>query len=599
MSQRPLGRLLVMLGLLLGGTAGPLLSVPSVAAQEPERYDLAATRLPPETFEIEDPGEGFGLNSGRPFPVEELVATEFEGDRSLEADFEETGWLGSHLHQCWVLASADPEEIATGYSLLVSQFEDADGAEAAYELFANDDDLVETDLELGDATRIAEVTVPAGGPVDRDTQALQLTFLTDDVVALIQIGNVTVDELPDVEQFEPVAEALLERIEAVRAGEGPGLGALVQQVEFAGQAPTLGYYRRLDGVTTRRASETEEAAISLTGEEAEHVYFHQQGGPSPDAAGGDLLYIVYLYAFGDADAAEAFVEDAEDFLLESRRVEEAQTVDLDDPVGDSAVGVEFSGATSAGRPYVATGIFAQVENLVARVSISSLDGDEAPPLGPVEALAGGQVACLEAGECPDIVSLADALSGDLDASADDDPTADDDTDRDEPSADDDTSDDDTRDDDATDRTGGDEVYESPTYGYTISWDGDVWELEDESSRRGEDLLVLTGEPGTVRFLGTEAYSLPDDCLEGAVEELLDDPEFEDFTQAGAGEDEPYEGEGLLGPYTGYTDGETGVHLECVALPDGDGVLLVTFITPLADFADTFPLFVELLEGVEL
>ena len=129
----------------------------------------------------------------------------------------------------------------------------------------------------------------------------------------------------------------------------------------------------------------------------------------------------------------------------------------------------------------------------------------------------------------------------------------------------------------------DTTYRSPTYGYAIPYDDNDWQLVDDRSDDEIDTFVITNDISVVTFTGEPAIGDDADCLNAAGDALLTEAAFRDFDPAVTNGDEPYGGDGILGPYTGYTDGDTAVYLECGLSPDGNIEIVVRVIARLDAF----------------
>jgi hypothetical protein len=81
-------------------------------------------------------------------------------------------------------------------------------------------------------------------------------------------------------------------------------------------------------------------------------------------------------------------------------------------------------------------------------------------------------------------------------------------------------------------------YQSPTYGYAVTWDAD-WTVVRSTSDEGQDQLVLSQGPIRATFHGVPAGdgttlpTDPDDCLEAIVERVATDPAIANFGPAPA------------------------------------------------------------------
>ena len=152
------------------------------------------------------------------------------------------------------------------------------------------------------------------------------------------------------------------------------------------------------------------------------------------------------------------------------------------------------------------------------------------------------------------------------------------------------------------------AYQSPTYGFTLEWDEDVWEVDEASSEDDVDRLVLTAEASTVTVEAMEAFDGDAEaCVAAAEDEIADRPGVDDVEVL---EDE--QGPIAVGDeeyayaYYGYSeeqrDGETQdlfEYVECSVLDDGASVIRISQVAPISEAeAETDALF-DLLDGLEL
>ncbi|MGI8643362.1 MAG: hypothetical protein ACR2LS_04525 [Thermomicrobiales bacterium] len=134
-------------------------------------------------------------------------------------------------------------------------------------------------------------------------------------------------------------------------------------------------------------------------------------------------------------------------------------------------------------------------------------------------------------------------------------------------------------------------YESPAYGYTLEWDEDLWEVDEERTAAGtRDVLVLTYvDGGTLYVEGYDAYDGdPADCLDGSSAEIL---EFDDVSNAEPLEDEngdiiAGEDDGVV--FAAYSldiqDTSAVAFFSCQTLVEDEAVLAFSVIMP-EDVAD--------------
>jgi hypothetical protein len=158
-----------------------------------------------------------------------------------------------------------------------------------------------------------------------------------------------------------------------------------------------------------------------------------------------------------------------------------------------------------------------------------------------------------------------------------------------------------------DETGVDDnQYESPTYGYVIEWDEDVWEVGDEVvDDDGYDALQLASDLG---FLFLEGYEGddgdPELCLAAAEEDLADHDGVDDVSTSRSLDPPPGRDVDESAVFTyEQTDEddetlELAEYVECHALTD-DAVLRVTLQTLEDDYEDAAADAADVLDTLEL
>ena len=114
-------------------------------------------------------------------------------------------------------------------------------------------------------------------------------------------------------------------------------------------------------------------------------------------------------------------------------------------------------------------------------------------------------------------------------------------------------------------------YESPQYGYTVTWES-PWEVDDAStSRRRGDVLTLAADDATLRFTGQAAEGEPADLLETTIGTLLEDQPQVDLVADDPDADAP----------SAVLEGNTNqILLEVHAVADGDAFVLVELQAPI-------------------
>jgi hypothetical protein len=191
---------------------------------------------------------------------------------------------------------------------------------------------------------------------------------------------------------------------------------------------------------------------------------------------------------------------------------------------------------------------------------------------------------------------------------------DDDRDRGDDDADEDEDDDrDAAEDDEDERevdTGLDgDAYQSPTYGYTLEWDPDVWEATTADSEDEGDTLVLTSRRSNLYFwAGTGYYPDPNDCLEDMADFMSTDEGVDDWEPLEDGDGEPVAGKRRGRAWAAFTltytteDGdeyENANYIECRTLDEGEATLVIIHITSQDAYEDEAEAVAEVLDTIEL
>lgn len=137
-----------------------------------------------------------------------------------------------------------------------------------------------------------------------------------------------------------------------------------------------------------------------------------------------------------------------------------------------------------------------------------------------------------------------------------------------------------------------DAYTSPTYGYSLEWDGDIWQVaEDQGGGNSRDVLRLDYIDGG--FLIVEGYDDydgdPEDCLDGSSAEVLDLDAVEDSEPLEDRRGDAIEGEEDGVAFIAYTLdlGTNSVvgYFTCQTLVEDEAVLAFSLVVP-EDVADT-------------
>jgi predicted metalloprotease len=151
-------------------------------------------------------------------------------------------------------------------------------------------------------------------------------------------------------------------------------------------------------------------------------------------------------------------------------------------------------------------------------------------------------------------------------------------------------------------------YESPTYGYTLEWD-ESWEIGQEFSERGYDLLQLARNQSTLWIEGQQGFA--GDyvaCLEDSVAAFDDEPGVSDVDPVLDEAGEPIvedDGTVALAVYTFTVELDEGDPREgaalfaCATLLPGEAVIEVTHLAPRDDFEAEVAAAAEVLESLTI
>ncbi|MGH2561907.1 MAG: hypothetical protein ACRDJH_22825, partial [Thermomicrobiales bacterium] len=352
-----------------------------------ELLDLPAMALLPDDL----PHEGYGVLGGRPVQPE-------PGDDDYDY------WLGDYS---LILALPDPDNPAVGGRLIISYVTQyTEEIYAAFRLFDEqelarvDGDLIEGAPTFGDASylaRIAGITPESRLPYQR----LEIAFSIDTLVAMVAIEDYIGQE-PALEEIEALAEIMVDRIDAVRADEQPGLSAKLLRLEtgndFRVDYDSLEIPLQLDGRAVRLFDDTDEGfqlRAEVWAESGVIDAYQNEQFLQPDGADDvlDQLYVSSrIYRFETEDEAAAFVETAaEGTVANPGALSNAQVVEVSGFDGATS-GISYD--VSLGEGVTASGIriWTQVNAYVASVDAEIAGG---VALKGVQKLTAAQVACLE------------------------------------------------------------------------------------------------------------------------------------------------------------------------------------------------------------
>jgi hypothetical protein len=163
------------------------------------------------------------------------------------------------------------------------------------------------------------------------------------------------------------------------------------------------------------------------------------------------------------------------------------------------------------------------------------------------------------------------------------------------------------------------TYTSPTYGYTVEWDEDVWtanpdaELVDDG-RVGLDRLYIEHTEDGDLFSGFYIEAKVDydgnvsDCVEGEEDLLATDDALQEFDPLEDEQGDPIAGESdaggeyvaLLGSYEDENGDEYELvwYVECQTLEEGESVAIFSLFTSEANYEDELELAQEVIDSLD-
>jgi hypothetical protein len=145
------------------------------------------------------------------------------------------------------------------------------------------------------------------------------------------------------------------------------------------------------------------------------------------------------------------------------------------------------------------------------------------------------------------------------------------------------------------------LYESPTYGYTLTYD-DTWDVVSDDSNRGEDDFRISDGTSSMQFLGYEFDGSPDDCISDTLDELQSDPDMDNPEVAVDNDDNELQGtlddgSAFVVVNVTYQDSDLTVYYQCTTIVDGESMLKVTQLANADDYNDEIEARAKVLETI--
>ena len=158
-----------------------------------------------------------------------------------------------------------------------------------------------------------------------------------------------------------------------------------------------------------------------------------------------------------------------------------------------------------------------------------------------------------------------------------------------------------------------DTYTSPTYGYRLTWDANIWEAESRVGADGYNELRLESPSVSLAIWSGPFYNGdPAACLEGESDHFAtDDPSVSDWEPAEDANGEPIGGETAVAAYgvftLTYSDPETEDaepvelvdYIECRSLVEGESVLVIFATTTPERYNDSIEDVLRISNAIEL
>jgi hypothetical protein len=529
----------------------------------------------------------------------------------IDALFDETGRISSYLGTMTLLQ--DPGDSSSPLDrelqITVYTFADDSGAADAYEVLTDEgNDAGAEDVEGATFGEVSELTRRSGdeGAEGLPFEELELQFQTGPLLvfaSLFAYGDGA--EGPPVAEIEPVGELLEARADAVLDGDAPGLTALVPLFsETEGAVPYVAYWLR-DGVAvpiSREIPDDTEARIENYGDATDYLSYQQQIVYGSDEYDDDFLFNNNLLTFASAEDAAVFVEETPERIEGGFNHIDLEVVEDAPALGDASVTVLRTSILND-EEWTRYQVTVAVGEVVMVAWVAQVVPDLLVPAEPLYELAEAQVACLEDGGCAGTIDVPAGIVDEIATPEEDDDDGglpDIGIGREDDEA--------TAEADDDDPPTGDEItYESPNYGYELTYNPQEWEVyaEDPDPDDAYDRTSLsstTGIDGVVTVIGDPDYA-PDamgDCVADYTAGLEQSEDVSDVTlltgEGGSDDDRAWAAYGYV---LASDDGEIDAvrYIECRAFDDVTIVVLQTSTED--DYEDLSEARITLLEGLDV
>jgi hypothetical protein len=302
----------------------------SDTALQSDVLDLPAMTLTPS--ELDEAGyDDLGLSYGglKTLDVAAQDDAEIRGGATADNDAEyarllrDAGWQGAHESLFAAPNADDPNEFSRRIWSIVTQYADDEGAARAFAALSDGGDVTAFTVEelpwsdeSADGSRVDDATLWRYDTTRQSTgapfHALELHLRLGNLTAFLSLQEEG-ERQPDVTAIRPLADALLHRVDAVKANSGPRLSASALRFALPSDVSSYDNYARLNGVEVRYYGESPAAAKRrvATYPDVPAIYVVYQYLPvgEPDES-DDVTFRSYTYQFDSESAASAWSKKA-------------------------------------------------------------------------------------------------------------------------------------------------------------------------------------------------------------------------------------------------------------------------------------------------
>lgn len=385
-----------------------------LAAPATGRLDLAAAM--PTTGDLEDGGlTGFVATLTYDETLDDLMFL-MEDDPQDSETLSDAGFVNGFTKYWEPQDEADDgDEPGMASTMLVAttyEFETDDGASDVLVLLEEDaEDIADPDFSVGDESHLFTGVLDIGtlGPEEGALQVFDLTIRTGRLAAVLElfVSSDAPERGAEIEVLQAVGAAMADRMEAVDAGDAPGLSVITPiYSDPAGMVIFADYLYRDGALTDPYPGETEDSVNTRLGQYQESgvdtVYRVVQPIAS-DETEDAATYTVSetIWSFDRNRDAEQWVEGREDSVAVLDGIEEVDAIAIDSAELAPGVGTvrafTYTQDFGDGELLFKTQVNVQIGSLGVSVYIES--PVEHPSPDAALAVANLIAGCMDAGSC--------------------------------------------------------------------------------------------------------------------------------------------------------------------------------------------------------